>query len=144
MVVRGTYCICVYVEENVDIVVGALGLIHFSEGKYVYAGSGLNSLIPRVMRHIRTSRGSQSVTRWHIDYLLSSPLVSIRGIYIMDNGERLECVIAEEVSRHGEAVKGFGCSDCRCVSHLYKVNDCGFLEKIGMKRFPIDSPQLLG
>ncbi|MFB6089231.1 MAG: DUF123 domain-containing protein, partial [Candidatus Aenigmatarchaeota archaeon] len=33
----------------------------------------------------------------------------------------LECETAERLSKVGEPVKDFGCSDCKCDSHLYKV-----------------------
>lgn len=144
MIVKGTYCIYAQVDKDLDIEIGSLGLIHFYKGSYIYVGSGLSSLIPRIVRHIKTSRGFHSVTRWHIDYLLRNSHVSISDVYVLEKNERLECVIADEVSRHGEAVKGFGCSDCSCVSHLYRVDEFKFLEKMGMRRFPIDSPQLPG
>ena len=144
MVVRGTYCICICVEEDVDVIIGSLGLITFLRGMYIYVGSGLNSLIPRIVRHIKTSRGTHNVIRWHIDYLLRNPHVSISDVYVLEKTERLECVISEEVSHQGEAVKGFGCSDCRCTSHLYRVDGFEFLEKMGMRRFPIGSSLLPG
>jgi len=38
-----------------------------------------------------------------------------------------ECKIARKLSERGIAVKRFGCSDCGCVSHLFRVNDYDFL-----------------
>jgi Uri superfamily endonuclease len=32
---------------------------------------------------------------------------------------KIECRISGIVGRYFEAVKGFGASDCRCVTHLY-------------------------
>jgi len=141
MVTKGTYCLCINVREDVTVEVGALGSIAFPPGGYVYVGSALNSLEPRVERHLLTSTGDHDVTHWHIDYLLREPAATIQTVYVMETEEKLECRIAGKVAEHGHPVKGFGCSDCRCVSHLYRVEKFGFLEKMGMRRLR-GSPRL--
>jgi len=141
MVTKGAYCLCINVRGDIDVIVGALGTITFPEGEYVYVGSALNSLEPRVKRHMYTSTGDHDVTHWHIDYLLRETAATIQTAYVVETDERLECAIAGKVAEHGRPVKGFGCSDCRCVSHLYKVEGFGFLEKMGMRRLR-DSPRL--
>jgi Uri superfamily endonuclease len=133
--VKGTYCLCINVEDDITINVGALGETNFQRGSYIYVGSALNSLIPRLDRHLKHSRGEHDVTHWHIDYLLREPLVSIESICMNDNGEKLECVMAALVAGHGEPVPRFGCSDCRCISHLYYVESFDFLEKMGLKKY---------
>jgi len=133
--VKGTYCLCINVEDDITINVGALGEIIFQRGSYIYVGSALNSLIPRLDRHLKHSRGEHDVTHWHIDYLLREPLVSMESICMNDNGEKLECVMAALVAGHGEPVPRFGCSDCRCISHLYYVESFDFLEKMGLKKY---------
>ena len=135
MPVKGTYCLCINVEDDIKIKVGALGEIIFPRGSYIYVGSALNSLIPRLDRHLKHSRGEHNVTHWHIDYLLREPLVSMESIYMNDNGEKLECIMAANVAEQGEPIPRFGCSDCRCVSHLYKVGSFDFLEKMGLKKY---------
>ncbi|MBT3285595.1 GIY-YIG nuclease family protein [Candidatus Bathyarchaeota archaeon] len=135
MPVKGTYCLCINVEDDITINVGALGETNFQRGSYIYVGSALNSLIPRLDRHLKHSRGEHDVTHWHIDYLLREPLVSIESICMNDNGEKLECVMAALVAGHGEPVPRFGCSDCRCISHLYYVESFDFLEKMGLKKY---------
>jgi Uri superfamily endonuclease len=134
MATKGAYCLCINVREEITVEVGALGSITFPKGEYVYVGSALNSLEPRIERHVLTSTGDHAVTHWHIDYLLREPAVSIQQVYAIETNERIECSIAANVADHGEPVKGFGCSDCRCVSHLYMVEGFGFLEKMGMRR----------
>jgi Uri superfamily endonuclease len=133
--VKGTYCLCINVEDDIKIRVGALGEIIFQKGYYIYVGSALNSLLPRLDRHLKHSRGEHDVTHWHIDYLLREPPVSMESIYMNDNGEKLECIMTAKVAEHGEPVPRFGCSDCRCVSHLYKVGSFRFLEKMGLKKY---------
>jgi Uri superfamily endonuclease len=93
----------------------------------------MNSLKPRLARHLRTSRGEGRVIKWHIDYLLSHPAVKIEDIYAVE-GAAKECEIAAKVAEMGEPVPRFGSSDCRCRSHLYRVEDCRFLEKMGLKK----------
>lgn len=135
MPVKGTYCLCINVERDISIRVGALGEIDFPGGSYIYVGSALNSLIPRLERHLKHSRGEHDVTHWHIDYLLRDQRVSMEAVYMNDNGEKLECFMAAKVAKHGEPVPRFGCSDCKCVSHLFSVESFNILEKIGLKKY---------
>ncbi|MCW4049979.1 MAG: GIY-YIG nuclease family protein [Candidatus Bathyarchaeota archaeon] len=136
MVSKGTYCLCINVADEQIIKVGALRDIAFPEGRYIYVGSAPNSLIPRIERHMKTSKGEHDVTHWHVDYLLREPSVSIEAIYATSNGERMECTLADKVSMHGEPVPRFGCSDCKCNSHLFKVEEFRFLEKMGLRKYP--------
>ena len=135
MHVKGTYCLCINIEEDISINVGALGEIDFPSGSYIYVGSALNSLLPRLKRHIKNSRGDHDVTHWHIDYLLRDQNVSIETIYINDNGEKLECALATKIAECGEPTPQFGCSDCKCLSHLYSVASFSFLKKMGLKKY---------
>jgi Uri superfamily endonuclease len=136
MVLKGVYCLCIRVKGEIDVEVGALGTLRFHEGLYIYVGSALNGLEARILRHIGTSHGTNKVIRWHIDYLLKELKVWIESVYVLATDERVECVLANEVFRRGEPIKGFGCSDCRCVSHLFEVEGCGFLRELGMERWP--------
>lgn len=133
MSIKGTYCLCISNETEKKLNIGALGNLFFPTGTYIYVGSALNSLIPRLERHLKNSQGNHNVTHWHIDYFLKEKDVEIHSIFILENSDRLECEIANAVAMHGDSVPHFGCSDCRCRSHLFKVNECNFLEKIGFK-----------
>ncbi len=139
MVFKGTYCLCIKCKTEQSIRIGSLGILKFNSGDYIYIGSALKSLQPRLVRHIRVSKGKHPITHWHIDYFLKELSVSIEEIYVLEDGEKMECILATKVSKYGAPVKGFGCSDCRCNSHLYKVKDYKFLEKMGMRRYSIDS-----
>jgi len=121
MSIKGVYCICVSVEDDLNISVGSLGKVSFPVGQYLYIGSAMNGLEARILRHINTSCGIHKAIHWHIDYLLKEPKVRIDSIYVK---------LTEEME--GEPVNGFGCSDCRCPSHLFKVDGCDFLSRIGM------------
>ncbi len=139
MVTRGSYCLCINVKRDRRIKVGALGRIDFPVGRYVYVGSALNSLIPRLGRHLRTARGEGRVAHWHIDYLLREPGVEIEVIYATDWAVRMECEISEKIAEKGEAVPHFGCSDCACKSHLYRVKSFGFVKETGLKKVDLST-----
>ena len=133
MVLRGAYCLCIYITVDAEIDVGALGRIRFPQGRYIYVGSAMNGLKARVCRHMNTSRGIYGAIHWHIDYLLKEPKVSIESIYIQETDRREECIIASAISELGKPVKGFGSSDCRCFSHLFMVEEFTFLTKMGLE-----------
>lgn len=133
--VKGTYCLCISNSQDQTINIGALGEILFQQGLYVYVGSALNSLVPRLERHIKTSQGEHHIVHWHIDYFLRENRVSVESIYSIETAEHIECKIAEKVSEHGVPIPHFGCSDCKCTSHLFKVETFDFLENIGLKKW---------
>lgn len=135
---KGVYCLAITVEEPVDIIVGALGRLDFPSGSYIYVGSALNGLEARLRRHIKTSHGRGEATHWHIDYLLKEPEVEIEALYIKLTDLREECELADSVSEWGEPKKGFGCSDCRCISHLFRVDGFDFLLGLGLKPIHLD------
>ena len=100
-------------SEKLDI--GHLHNMHkYRKGYYVYIGSAMNSLVPRLNRHL----SDEKKMHWHIDYLLKSPDCHIRDILFNISEERIECDLAESISQDGEEIPGFGCSDCSCSSHL--------------------------
>lgn len=111
----GTYVLVAELSEVERLRIGRLGTFDFEPGSYLYVGSALNGLRSRVGRHIRGGR-----THWHIDYLLAH--ASLRGVWIFESPRRLECRIAEVLSRHlPRPIRGFGASDCRCPGHLFYV-----------------------
>ena len=94
---------------------GALGDVYFKEGSYVYVGSAQRNLEKRVQRHFR----KEKKLFWHIDYFLSCERAKIEKVFFRQADKLAECEIAQELGRRGEPVAGFGCSDCRCQSHLF-------------------------
>lgn len=122
---KGSYCLLIKVSKRVDLLVGALGRVSFDKGCYVYVGSALNSIEKRVERHSREDKS----LHWHVDYLLNSSVVSLLRVFYKESGDREECWIAGMVSSRGEGIEGFGCSDCSCSSHLFKISDYSFLNE---------------
>jgi len=94
-----------------------LGKIKFSRGIYAYVGSAQNGIRKRIARHLRKEKRKF----WHIDYLLAQRSVYIKKVIYQEASKEKECRVAQDFSQLGEPVKGFGCSDCFCPSHLFKI-----------------------
>jgi len=93
-----------------------LGIIAFTPGVYAYVGSAQRNLQARLHRHgLR-----RKPLRWHIDYL--SVHARMIGAIVIEGPKSLECRMAAMLAKHGGTpVPGFGCSDCRCGSHLFRL-----------------------
>ena len=130
---KGAYCLIISVLSEMNLQVGALGVKTFQPGTYIYVGSALNSLEARINRHTRTSFGANAQHHWHVDYLLRRRETRLQEVWFKEAEKREECLIAREVLEHSSPIKGFGCSDCDCISHLFRVQDTGFLEALGLK-----------
>ncbi len=110
---KGCYLLVIENDTRIVVTVGALGDIFFPEGYYVYAGSAMGGLEQRIARH----RKKEKKLRWHIDYLLThTRLIKVHRIV---TGKNVECSLARHLALRLESVPGFGCSDCRCKSHLF-------------------------
>jgi Uri superfamily endonuclease len=110
---KGSYVLLIRLENPGRIRVGRLGLMGFRQGYYAYVGSALNSLEKRIGRHLSSSKR----LHWHIDYLLEK--AEVVEVFRIESPLKLECRIAERLASALETVKGFGCSDCGCASHLF-------------------------
>lgn len=132
---RGIYVPVISLSCSVNVTVGKLGTLRFEKGLYAYIGSAQVALERRIERHLRKEKH----VFWHIDYLLKIPSAKISKIFTKTSGKQDECNVAEKIGARGEAVTGFGCSDCGCKSHLYRVNDYSFLKDI-LKEYPMPNP----
>ncbi|MBT98576.1 MAG: endonuclease III [Dehalococcoidia bacterium] len=105
------------------IAVGKLGVVSFPRGYYIYFGSALGGLRARTARHLRPDKK----LHWHADYLSAEAPWS--QVWEMADGQRWECEWAKEASALTESTRGithpapgFGSSDCKCLTHLIRVN----------------------
>lgn len=116
--VKGVYTILIELKEDSVIRIGSLGLVGLKKGYYAYTGSavgrGALSLRRRVLRHLK----KEKKLKWHIDYLTSSKLSMVIGIVASEASKSFECAVASAMNSLTSFVKGFGCSDCSCSSHL--------------------------
>ncbi len=110
-----TYQLLIEIARPLWVNIGRLGKYDFPAGRYIYTGSAKRNFEARVARHLRREK----TLRWHIDYLLAAPGVSIAGVrrYVTD-----ECAI-NQTTPGRMVVRRFGASDCRmgCGSHLKQV-----------------------
>jgi Uri superfamily endonuclease len=96
---------------------------------YLYVGSAQNGLEKRLERHFKREKRRF----WHIDYLLENPASKIVTAFIKEAPKAEECIIAEAIGKRGKAITGFGCSDCHCSSHLFRIKKYDFLQQFMQK-----------
>ncbi len=120
----GSYALVARLPSRRKIQIGKLGLVEFPRGHYIYFGSALGGLKARVDRHLRREKK----LHWHADHL--SAEVPWEYAWQLADGQRWECVwaaaaVATTFSKEGVSLPapGFGSSDCRCTSHLVRVNN---------------------
>ena len=115
----GTYVLVITLGSDLTTEVGALGTLSFPAGTYLYAGSALGGLDQRVSRHIR----HEKTVKWHIDRLT----VAADSVIAYESYPDYvpECELASMAGNCGmvPSVDGFGCSDCSCRTHLFRVTD---------------------
>jgi sugar fermentation stimulation protein A len=126
----GSYQIILEVRKDTDISIGALGIITFIKGYYVYTGSAMKNLSQRVERH----RQKHKKIRWHIDFLLDNDNVEILDIKIFPSEIKEECERNQKLLNMKDSkiiAKRFGSSDCKvCPSHLVYFENEILLSKI--------------
>ncbi|MGB9979522.1 GIY-YIG nuclease family protein [Methanobacterium sp.] len=110
-----TYCLIIQLIQNSRIKIGKSGEMDFKKGYYVYVGSALNSIDSRIKRHL----SKEKKLFWHIDYFLNSPNSTVDEVILERSPEKWECNVALKISNKGTPIDRFGCSDCKCRSHLF-------------------------
>ena len=107
----------------------------FKKGDYIYIGSAKGCLETRLQRHLKKEKR----IFWHIDYLLKDERTQISQIWTID--KKVECQTVEVVWQDPTTEiikKGFGSSDCKCLTHLFFVKNKkqieSILKKIGYSR----------
>lgn len=112
---KGVYLAVFRLQDASSIKVGALGEVDFEPGLYVYTGSAQNSLESRLERHF----SSPENIFWHIDYF--SEKAEAIDYFVLPESSEYECIMAAILGDIGEPVQDFGCSDCDCDSHLFRI-----------------------
>ena len=113
------YQLWIELRRPMKVGVGALGVIHFTKGMYIYTGRAARGLRARVLRH---TRGAVRL-HWHIDYLLAQRNARVERVVLASTDPEAECRVNCEAANGGVAVPGFGASDCHngCPGHLWRV-----------------------
>ncbi|NMC10334.1 MAG: GIY-YIG nuclease family protein [Methanothrix sp.] len=118
----GIYTLVLCMDRAQEIQIGSLGILEFAPGYYSYTGSARGpGGLKRVDRHIRVLQGQKKTRRWHIDYLL--PYTSFLQAFVTKTTQDLECQIAARIGERLAPIRGFGCTDCCCISHLHHSDD---------------------
>ncbi|MQG34828.1 MAG: GIY-YIG nuclease family protein [SAR202 cluster bacterium] len=116
----GSYAVVLRLPSRRKVRVGKLGWLDFPRGHYIYFGSALGGLQARVSRHLSQDKK----LHWHADYLsLEAPW---EYAWQLADGQRWECEWTKSAVGFEGATQpapGFGSSDCRCASHLVRVNN---------------------
>lgn len=114
---KGSYILIIKLNEDKTIKIGKKQQkMFFKKGYYSYIGSAMNGLEQRINRHIRKNKKFH----WHIDYFLNHS--DIKNVYYQEGNEYKECNIARNFEERFESIPGFGCSDCKCKSHLFQAD----------------------
>jgi Uri superfamily endonuclease len=90
---------------------------NLKKGFYAYVGSAMNSLSGRLSHHL----SEKKKLHWHIDYLLNNEDSKVVFSFILPSQTKREEQLSSFVSNYGEGIKGFGSSDCKTKSNLYRV-----------------------
>jgi endonuclease-3 len=115
---KGVYVLILKLDNDTTITIGELGTFNFKKGFYAYTGSARGTGgFKRVTRHFNVASGKNTTRRWHIDYLL--PHMEVICAVTVPTDNDMECAVAGKLSALLPAIKGFGCSDCSCSSHLF-------------------------
>ncbi len=121
---KGTYVLEITMGSDLEIEVGALGPLLFHEGTYIYVGSALGGLDQRLRRHL----AREKVLKWHADYLTTR--ADCVSAYVSYPDYIPECDLARLATSCGmiPSYRGFGCSDCRCGTHLFEAEPASLRE----------------
>ena len=115
---KGIYVLILRLHNDIDLTVGKLQELKLKCGFYAYAGSALGTGgFKRVTRHFNVAQGKNPVRKWHIDHLL--PHTEVICAILIPTDKTLECAVAKELTISLKVIPCFGCTDCRCRSHLF-------------------------
>ena len=137
---EGTYALVLTFAAAAEAEVGALGTCRLEPGTYCYVGSAMNGLDHRIGRHMAASKA----IRWHIDRL--TVLDCAKEAYASFPDPVPECELGRIAAACGATpvLKGFGCSDCRCSTHLFRTDGDvlrDFVARAGLAPFEPDLPR---
>ena len=128
--IKGIYCLIIKVKNNIKVKIGSLGFLEFKKGHYAYIGSAQNNLKKRVERHLMKNKKKF----WHIDYLLANKNVNIERVFYKKADKQQECKLSSFLSKVEKPVNNFGCSDCRCISHLFRLRNLDKINKLKLNK----------
>ena len=115
----GTYALILVATDSRCLSIGRLGSLALRPGWYVYVGSafGPGGLRARLAHH----RKLAARPHWHADYLrLHATLERVWYTYDPARREHEWASVLLQLPGAEVPLSGFGASDCRCTSHLFR------------------------
>ncbi len=113
---KGIYLLLMNLSKDRKIKIGKRREELFKKGIYLYVGRSMRDVEKRIERHFKKRKKKH----WHIDYFVEYGEIK-KVIILPSENKKLECQIAEFLENLFIPIKNFGCSDCKCVSHLFKI-----------------------
>lgn len=129
----GAYQLVIHVSEDTVLKSGRFQDRKVPAGYYIYTGSAMKHLYPRLARHLKSK---DKKFHWHIDYLLALKHARIIDIVIRPSARRIECDLNRKtlaLPGAGTIIPRFGSTDCRtCPSHLshFRTLPAPFLDRL--------------
>lgn len=110
--------------DNVCLEVGLLGHVCLSRGLYGYVGSakGFGGIEARVKHHMIKNKKK---LWWHIDYITTLNESVIRYVVYAETPDISEEDVVSMILRSScwiVALRGFGSTDTKCVTHLFRCS----------------------
>jgi len=114
---KGSYVIVFHLKKGRTLRIGKLGTFLFPRGYVAYVGSafGPGGLSSRIRHHL----GRSAKHHWHVDYLEGG---TPKEAWVSEQRDRREHDWASILGQWDAAripAPGFGCSDCKCRTHLF-------------------------
>ncbi|PIJ61940.1 endonuclease [Mesotoga sp. H07.pep.5.3] len=119
---KGDYIVLLFLREAAEVS-SSKKKWHLESGYYLYVGSAMNSLTERVKRHLLEEKKKH----WHIDFLREK--AEVLAVLLLPTKTSKEEELSNLISNYCIAVPGFGASDCKTDSNLYRVG-FGCIEKV--------------
>lgn len=119
---QGVYILVLELLDDVCLKIGRLGYVCLYKGIYGYVGSakGSGGIEARIRHHMNKSKRR---VWWHIDYITTHSKSAIRYAVCartLDVGEEDIASSILKSSCWNMAVKGFGSTDRKSITHLFR------------------------
>ena len=115
-------------EEEKSINIGKMGRITFEEAYYAYVGSAMAG-VHRLKRHLINLKIKNIKNKhWHIDFIIPH-CKFIEWFFAESSKPSKEEELAISLSKRLDYIEGFGASDSRALSHLFKDSELRQLKR---------------
>ncbi|RUM43074.1 MAG: GIY-YIG nuclease family protein [Desulfurobacterium sp.] len=130
---KGTYCI-LFEISILSFSVRSGKNFFLDGGVYIYVGSAFGSggLRKRISRHLKKEKKKH----WHLDFISTDNSFKVLEIWVIE-GKKVECSLANSISKTEKPIVDFGSTDCNCPSHLFRVSDIENLRKRLFEEFNV-------